>query len=194
MTMHADGDSLAALAVISTIVQGVAIAAFPQKLQEQTLGLFFSAAVFGLLCNVWGKKTLVSRIEGNFRIVSSERPKKAVLYLKNKELARELSRGMDLNPPNLAYASKTGFLTRFLEQSYEPDNSEGLFRVIVTSGGIVQLSGRRSRLLYLTRDIFYGVDRIQCGNLRCLLRLQPRFTLIIHCCARRDPFPKKDAQ
>ena len=153
LTMHADGDSLAALAVISTIVQGVAIAAFPQKLQEQTLGLFFSAAVFGLLCNVWGKKTLVSRIEGNFRIVSSERPKKAVLYLKNKELARELSRGMDLNPPNLAYASKTGFLTRFLEQSYEPDNSEGLFRVIAPVVALCSLVvGGVS--YYLTRDIF----------------------------------------
>lgn len=166
LTMHADGDSLAALAVISTIVQGVAIAAFPQKLQEQTLGLFFSAAVFGLLCNVWGKKTLVSRIEGNFRIVSSERPKKAVLYLKNKELARELSRGMDLNPPNLAYASKTGFLTRFLEQSYEPDNSEGLFRVIAPVVALCSLVVGRSQLLS-DPGHFYGVDRIQCGNLRC---------------------------
>ena len=153
LTMHADGDSLAALAVISTIVQGVAVAAFPQKLQEQTLGLFFVAAVFGLLCNVWGKKTIVSRIEGNFRIVSSEMPKKAVLYLKNKELARELSRGMDLNPPNLAYASKTGFLTRFLEQSYEPDNSEGLFRVIAPVVALCSLVvGGAS--YYLTRDIF----------------------------------------
>lgn len=80
-------------------------------------------------------------------------PKKAVLYLKNKELARELSRGMDLNPPNLAYASKTGFLTRFLEQSYEPDNSEGLFRVIAPVVALCSLVvGGAS--YYLTRDIF----------------------------------------
>ncbi|MGN0625116.1 MAG: hypothetical protein ACI4I8_02510 [Oscillospiraceae bacterium] len=153
LTMRADGDSLAALAVISTIVQGVAVAAFPQKLQEQPLGLFFTAAVFGLLCNVWGKKMILSRIEGNFKIVSSDRPKKAVLYLKNKELSRELSRGMDLNPPNLAYACKTGFLTRFLEQSYEPDSSEGLFRIIAPMIALCSLVvGGVS--YYLTRDIF----------------------------------------
>ncbi|MDD3193108.1 MAG: hypothetical protein PHE47_04550 [Oscillospiraceae bacterium] len=153
LTLHADSDSLAALAVISTIGQGVAVAAFPQKLQEQSLGLFFVAAILGLFCNVWGKRTIISRIEGNFRIVSSERPKKAVLFLKNKELARELSRGMDLNPPNLVYASKTGFLTRFLEQSYEPDNSEGLFRVIAPVVTLCSLIvGGAS--YYLTRDIF----------------------------------------
>lgn len=153
LTMRADGDSLAALAVISTIVQGVAVAAFPQKLQEQPLGLFFTAAVFGLLCNVWGKKMILSRIEGNFKIVSSDRPQKAVLYLKNKELSRELSRGMDLNPPNLVYACKTGFLTRFLEQSYEPDGSEGLFRIIAPMIALCSLVvGGVS--YYLTRDIF----------------------------------------
>lgn len=56
LTMHADGDSLAALAVISTIVQGVAIAAFPQKPQEQTLGLFFSAAVLGFFAMCGGRR------------------------------------------------------------------------------------------------------------------------------------------
>ena len=60
---------------------------------------------------------------------------------------------MDLNPPNLAYASKTGFLTRFLEQSYEPDNSEGLFRVIAPVVALCSLVvGGVS--YYLTRDIF----------------------------------------
>lgn len=153
LTMHADSDSLAALAVISTILQGVAVAAFPQRLLEQEIGLFFVAAVFGLLCNVWGKKMILSRIEGNFQIVSSERPKSAVLYLKNKELARELSRGMDLNPPNLAYSSKAGFLTRFLELSYEPDGSEGLFRIIAPVVTLCSLAvGGVS--YYLTKDVF----------------------------------------
>lgn len=153
LTMHADSDSLAALAVISTIIQGVAVAAFPQKLSEQNIGLFFVAAIFGLLCNVWGKKQIVSRIEGNFRVVSSERPQKAVLFLKNKELAREMSRGMELNPPTLVYASKTGFVSRFLEHSYEPDNSEGLFRVVAPVVTLCSLIvGGVS--YYLTRDIF----------------------------------------
>lgn len=153
LTLHADSDSLAALAVISTILQGVAVAAFPQQLLERQMGLFFVAAVFGLLCNVWGKKMILSRIEGNFRVVSSERPKTAALYLKNRELAREFSRGMDLNPPNLAYAGKTGFLTRFLELSYEPDTSEGLFRIIAPAVALCSLAvGGVS--FYLTRDVF----------------------------------------
>ena len=37
----------------------------------------------------------------------------------------------------------------------------------------MQLSGRRSQLLS-DPGHFYGVDRIQCGNLRCFSRLQPR--------------------
>ncbi len=39
--MHADGDSLAALAVISTIVQGVAIAAFPKSCRSKRWGFSF---------------------------------------------------------------------------------------------------------------------------------------------------------
>lgn len=129
MTFRGDSDSLAALAVIATVIQGVAIAAFPNSLQEQNLGLFFSAALFGLICNLIGKKTIVKRIWGNFEVLSAKGEKKAVLFLKNRELARELTRGTDLEPPALAYAGKSGFMTRFLELSYEPDKSEGIFRV-----------------------------------------------------------------
>lgn len=153
LTMHADGDSLAALAVIATIIQGGAVAVSPEELFSQNLGLFFVSAIFGLLCNVIGKKTIVSRIAGNFALVSDTVPKKSVLFLKNKELARELSRGLDLVPPNLVYGCPARFESRFLEKSYEPDSSEGLFRIIapVVAGCCLIVGGVS---YYLTRDLF----------------------------------------
>lgn len=151
-TLKSDVDSLCALAVLSTIIQGVALVVFPERLEDEKIGLFFVAALFALLCNLWGKKLIVKRIDSNFKILSSDRKKEAVLLLKNKELARELSRGMDLVPPNLAYSCKSDFHAHFLEESYETDNSEGLFRIIapiIVIGSLI-VSGVA---FYLSKDI-----------------------------------------
>lgn len=156
-TMHADVDSLTALSVIACIIQGVALVVFSDRVGDQAVGLFFVPVLLGLLFNLWGKKLLVRRIDGNFKRLTSEQKKSAVLMLKNRDLARELSRGLDLLPPNLAYSCGADFYTNFLEESYDSDASEGVFRIItpIIAIGSLIIAGVS---YYLNRDIVFALS------------------------------------
>ncbi|MDD2956113.1 MAG: hypothetical protein PHD67_07345 [Oscillospiraceae bacterium] len=139
-TLRADNDSLAALAVIATLVQGIALILVPEYFSDSRIDVYFTMAVLGLVCNTVGKLLVVNRISENFKMVSGPGGKKAVLLVKDRELAQDLARGLDVDMPVIAANCDAGFLRHFLDQSYSADSTEGVSRIlapIVAAGALV---------------------------------------------------------
>lgn len=155
-TFHADGDSLSAVSVIAVLVQGVALALMPEHFSDARIGVYFTMVVLGLVCNTVGKLLIINRISTNFKMVSGPGEKKAVLLVRDRELAQDLARGLDIDLPVIAANCDSGFLKHFLDQSYACDSTDGVTRVlapIVTAGGLIIAVAS----YFLTEDIFVAL-------------------------------------
>ena len=86
------------------------------------LYLFFPVALFILLFNLIGKVLVILRIQNNFKLVSSEKLKHDAVFLKDRNLLREISRGLSMEEYTcLLYTSQPGrepgfpsYFSRFL--------------------------------------------------------------------------------
>lgn len=130
-TLKANNDSLAALAVLASVIQGVSLLLNPSALSNGDIHLYFAVAAAGLIFNTVGKLFTVGRITGNFRFVSSNAPKYSVQNLVSRELGREFTWDMNIDEPHISYSEKAGFIDGYIEQSYAADSSDNIAKITV---------------------------------------------------------------
>ncbi len=130
-TLKADNDSFAAMAGLAALVQSTALVVAPERFTGANLYFYTPVLVLILFFNLLGKLSLTGRIMRNFRVVAGEkRARSATMMVNNKEMARDMTRGQNLDFPQIVYPVKTGFFSNFLELSYEEDYSDGVARVL----------------------------------------------------------------
>ncbi|WP_312643643.1 hypothetical protein [Hydrogenoanaerobacterium sp.] len=130
-TLKANNDSLAALAVLASVMQGVSLILNPASLGDNNIHLYFAVAVAGLIFNTMGKMFTVGRVTGNFRFISSSAQKYTVQSLNKRELGREFTWDMNIDEPHISYSTKTDFAEGFIEQSYADDTSDNIAKITV---------------------------------------------------------------
>jgi len=128
--MRANSDTLVSLALLASIVQSVAAALRPETVNPENLGIYACVAALSMLFNALGKTTMINRIQSNFRIIASDKKKRAVLPVQSPEFIREFTRDPTLRRPTVAYSRETGFVTDFLALSYSDKYDVGINRGI----------------------------------------------------------------
>ncbi len=129
MRFRAGNDSFATCSVIGAAALGVAFIADPSAMSPGGENLFFPIVILGLFFNTVGKLLSAARIKNNFEILTSGTEKSALLPVRNKELARELTGQRD-ETPRFCTSAKARFFTRFLELSYRDDATESIARIV----------------------------------------------------------------
>lgn len=136
LKFHANTDTLPMLALLGTLAQGICFIIKPEYFSTDkanfgsNLYLFFPVALLILLFNLVGKLMVILRIQQNFKLVASEKHKHAVVFLKDRTLLRDLSRGLSMEEYTIAYPENSQFLSNFLDNSYSEDHAENMSRIL----------------------------------------------------------------
>ena len=136
LKFRANTDTLPMLAMLGTLAQGICFIIKPEFFSTDkadfgsNLYLFFPVALLILLFNLIGKLLVILRIQQNFKLVASEKRKHAAVFLKDRTLLRELSRGLSMEEYTIAYPETSRFLSNFLDNSYSEDHAENMSRVL----------------------------------------------------------------
>ena len=136
LKFRANTDTLPMLALLGTLAQGICFIIKPEYFSVDkadfgsNLYLFFPVALFILLFNLLGKILVILRIQNNFKLVSSERLKHAAVFLKDRNLLRDISKGLSMEEYTIAYPETSPFLANFLDNSYSEDHAERMSRVL----------------------------------------------------------------
>lgn len=131
------------------------------------LSLYANLAVLALLLNAWGKLMIVRRVHLNFKFICSPDEKYAAKIYNDRESAVEMCRGMGAGEPIIAYQKKTGFLSNFLQLSYEPDPSEKFAgKISFLSAGLSLVLGVVSFIL--TKDLYASVSAFALSLCVCV--------------------------
>lgn len=128
--LRANSDSLAALAILAAIAQGVAGIAKPELVEPEAMNLYLPAAALAMLFNAAGKMLMIGRIQTNFRIIASDRPKKAFLAMESDEFCREFIKAPSRRRPTVGYSAEAGFFSDFLGLSYSDKYDVGINRAV----------------------------------------------------------------
>ena len=165
ITFKADNDSYASLAVIVSLIQGAALVVSPDRYANTSVHLYLPVAALILVFNTLGKLFLSGRLVKGFRVVAAKGKKNIVRILKNQTLTREFARGLEVDEPQIAYSTRSGFLSNYLELAYSEDRSDGVARVMAPVcffAGLVM-----SVVSYLfNRDIFVSLTVL--GAVTCI--------------------------
>ncbi|MEG2537113.1 MAG: hypothetical protein RSA45_04105 [Hydrogenoanaerobacterium sp.] len=161
-TLKANNDSLAAVAVMASVIQGFALFLNPSSLGTESVHVYFAVVALVLMFNAVGKLFTIGRITGNFRFVSSGSAKYTVQNLSKRELAREFTWDMNIDEPHLSYSEKVGFIDNFIEQSYAEDSTENIAKItspIIFIGSIVVavFSYVLGKDLFISLSTFAGI-------------------------------------
>ena len=127
--LHANSDTLPACAILAAVGQGVVGTVNSDSVDPAKFNLYFIAAALIMLFNGFGKILMINRIMTNFRTISSDLPKKALLTVRSDDFCREFFKS-EIRRPAIAYSVKTGFLTDFLGLSYSDRYDVGINRVV----------------------------------------------------------------
>lgn len=136
LRFRATTDTLPMLALLGTLAQGICYIIRPEYFSVDkadfgtNLYLFFPVALFVLIFNLIGKMLVILRIQNNFKLVSSEKRKQAAVFLKDRTLLREISKGLSMEEYTIAYPESTRFLANFLDNSYSEDHAENTSRIL----------------------------------------------------------------
>lgn len=136
LKFRANTDTLPMLALLGTLAQGICFIIKPEYFSVDkadfgsNLYLFFPVALFILLFNLLGKILVILRIQNNFKLVSSEKLKHAAVFLKDRNLLRDISKGLSMEEYTIAYPETSPFLANFLDNSYSEDHAERMSRVL----------------------------------------------------------------
>ncbi len=127
--MRANSDTLAALAMLGGIGQSVFATMRPELVRLEALTLYCCVAAAGMLFNALGKMTMISRIQANFKIIASDRPRHAVLPADDEAFCRHFVKGTPRRPV-VAVAARADFFTDFLALSYSDKFDVGIHKVV----------------------------------------------------------------
>ncbi|MEG1849239.1 MAG: hypothetical protein RR197_01635, partial [Oscillospiraceae bacterium] len=138
VTLKANADTPAALAVLACVAHGVALVVKtgPESadIAANYLGtgdgfFYFSVAALALLMNAVGKYAQVARIARNFELLSRDAERVCEALAADDPLADALCEGQGLEQPAVCCPVKAGFSTHFIRNSYADDYSAGMGRL-----------------------------------------------------------------
>lgn len=132
LRLRADNDSVPAIASVVVLIQTVTMYfRIPENSAE--LGPMMAAAAgLGLLGASFGRQLRVLRIADNFQFVSRQQTHYTACRIDDPKTATEVGRSaVPIGVPDVAYFRKTGFLSEYLESSYEEDVSDRVMGVFV---------------------------------------------------------------
>ena len=162
VTLRADYDTPAALAVLASIAHAVAAIVVGDFLFTGQGSIYLSAAALGLVTNALGKHMTISRIERNFSVVTADTERTGEYLITDRNLAAVLSDGLDLDEPVISYAAKTEFPEDFLRISYSEDETESLGRIAVP------LFLFFSAVMALASSLLFKLDGMQALTVFCV--------------------------
>lgn len=182
--LKADADSAVSVASLAAFVHTVLLFASTDALASGSVPLMTGVAGLGILLGAVGKQMRISRIYNNFRFVSHPGEKFAARLIDDPHMAVEIGRpAVAMGEPEVVYFRRSGFLSHFLEHSYEPDVCDRVMRVfvplafaasVVTAGIYLVMNGASAWMKALT--LFCGmvclsapVAAVTAANLPLLL-------------------------
>lgn len=121
---RADCDSIAAVAVVIPVISGIATLFEPTIVRQNFYHVYTSAAIAGLIFNTLGKLMIVKRTERNFRFVSADFERYALVTVDNENTAEKFTGGVLDDFPELTTMKKTEFIKDFMKNSYSTDISD----------------------------------------------------------------------
>ena len=129
-TFRPSNDSLTALSVVASVVQCVVLTIMPEYVMAPTVHLYCFIPALALVMSNIGYFMQINRVDRGNRIISSTGDKFAILKVENADLARELTRGLDIDDPSVAISVKTENLSDYSITAYDNDFSENISRIL----------------------------------------------------------------
>lgn len=139
LSFEANSDSAVAVAAAAVLIQTISSLFFSAELTDGKLHLYAVVLSAILFVNTLGKKTMIRRIHGNFRFMTSKDQKYSVRLYDDYNTALKMTKDCVSEKPVMAYQCKAGFLKRFLELSYTPDPAETASQFFAPIGLIASL-------------------------------------------------------
>ena len=130
-TMKPDSDSLTAVTSLSCLIALLTAFLRQDMAQQETIHIYMPVAILAMLFNAIGKLLILKRAKRNFKFVSQNFDRHAVVYVRDEERAERLTRGTLGDFPILAAMRRTDFLTDFLRYSYSADITDTFCRKTV---------------------------------------------------------------
>lgn len=129
-TLKPDNDSLTALSVVASVVQCAVLTIMPEYVMDGNVHLYCFIPALALTLSNIGRFMCINRMDRGSRIVYGTGDKYAILKVENADLARELTRGLDIEDPSVAVSVKAESLVNYDETSCENDFSENISRIL----------------------------------------------------------------
>ncbi len=130
-TLKPNNDSLTALSVVASVVQCAALTIMPEYVMDtQNVHIYCYIPVLALVLGNVGRFMYINRVDRGSRIVSGSYDKYAIMKVENPDLARELTRGLDIDDPSVAVSVKVDKLVEYSDASSANDFSEGISRIL----------------------------------------------------------------
>lgn len=124
LRLNVDLDTGAAVSLLAALLHNGIMLCVTDAFAASGLYVYNAAAVFALLCNLWGKHRMISRIEQNFELVANESPKKAVALLEDSKEAEDIGHGIAIGEPLVCCEQDTVTVQRYLDHSYVQDPAD----------------------------------------------------------------------
>jgi cation transport ATPase len=155
--MRANSDSLAALAVLAVLGQGVAGILNPGLIDPYALNLYFPLAALAMLFNAIAKLSMIGRIQQNFRIISVRTKRNALMSVESDQMCYELIREPSRRRPVIAFGVRAGFFTDFLALSYSDKYDVGVNRSVAPACFLSSLAVGFSTY-FLTQSMYGAIS------------------------------------
>ena len=127
-TLKPDSDSMTAITAIVCMIGCISSFFSLDMTRNETIHIYMSVGIIALWFNAIGKQLILDRAARNFKFISREFDRHAVVYVKDEERAERLTRGTIGDFPILATMRKTDFITDFLRYSYSSDITDSFCR------------------------------------------------------------------
>ena len=129
-TLRPSSDGPIAIAGVVAMVQGIVLILNPDAVTGNGVHFYFAVTVLGLVFNLLGKLFMIERIDRNFRLLAEGGYQRhAFNIINDRNLARELTRNQNLDPPVVGYSQPADFLTNFMHFSSTEDYGENITRI-----------------------------------------------------------------
>ncbi len=128
ITLKADSDSMTAMTSITCFIALITAFLKQDMAKNELIHIYMPVAILSMLTNAIGKLLIIKRAKRNFKFVSQNFDRHAVVYVKDEERAERLTRGTLGDFPITAAMRRTDFLTDFLRYSYSADITDSYCR------------------------------------------------------------------
>lgn len=137
--LRADCDSMASLAACSAVFATFLAIFAPTMVTDGILHSYVPVALLSLLGNAIGKLLIVTRAQRNFRLLSSDFDRHAIVCVENEKRAEDLTRGVLGDFPILATMRKANTLGDFLRYTFSSDIADKFCRITAPATVVVAL-------------------------------------------------------